>query len=77
MHVVDGVVNLVGAGSLGVAKAVKTVDENVVDGVYNEVGAGVGGLGSGLRKSFTGRVQQYAAFSFVGVVIIAVLFIIL
>jgi NADH-quinone oxidoreductase subunit L len=77
MHVVDGVVNLVGAGSLGVAKAVKTVDENVVDGVYNEVGAGVGGLGSGLRKSFTGRVQQYAAFSFIGVVIIAVLFIIL
>ncbi len=77
MHVVDGVVNLVGGGSLVVAKAVKAVDENVVDGVYNEVGAGVDGLGSGLRKSFTGRVQQYAAFSFIGVVIIAVLFIIL
>ncbi|GMQ94005.1 MAG: NADH-quinone oxidoreductase subunit L [Acidimicrobiia bacterium] len=76
-NVVDGIVNGVGLGSLGVAKAVRVFDQNVVDGFYNEIGAGVDELGSGMRKSFTGRVQQYAAFSFVGVVVIAVLFIIL
>jgi NADH-quinone oxidoreductase subunit L len=77
MYVVDGIVNGVGLGSLGLAKAVKVVDQNVVDGVYNELGAGVDGLGNSLRRSFTGRIQQYAAFSFIGVVIFAVLFIIL
>jgi NADH-quinone oxidoreductase subunit L len=77
MYVIDGIVNGVGLGSLGLAKAVKVVDQNVVDGVYNELGAGVDGLGNGLRRSFTGRIQQYAAFSFIGVIIIAVLFIIL
>ncbi len=77
MVVVDGIVNGVGLGSLGIARVVRTVDENVVDGLYNEVGVGVDELGSSLRRTFTGRVQQYAAFSFVGVVAIAVLFIIL
>jgi len=77
MHVIDGVANLIGLGSLGFARVVKVVDQNVVDGVYNEIGAGVGTLGSGLRRSFTGRIQQYAAFSFVGVLVIVVLFIIL
>ena len=77
MYVIDGFVNLVGLGSLGLAKVVRVFDQNVVDGFYNELGAGVGEAGSGLRLMFTGRVQQYAAFSFVGVVVIAVLFIIL
>jgi NADH-quinone oxidoreductase subunit L len=77
MYVIDGIVNGVGLGSLGIAKAVRVIDQNVVDGVYNEIGAGVDELGSGLRLSFTGRVQQYAAFSFIGVVVIAVIFIIL
>jgi NADH-quinone oxidoreductase subunit L len=76
MNVVDGVVNLVGLGSLGLAKGVQVVDTNVIDGVYNATGAGTGTAGTILRKSFTGRVQQYAAFSFVGVIVIAVLFII-
>jgi NADH-quinone oxidoreductase subunit L len=77
MYVIDGIVNGVGLGSIGLAKAVNVVDQNVVDGIYNELGAGVDGLGSGLRRSFTGRIQQYVAFSFVGVIIFAVLFIIL
>jgi NADH-quinone oxidoreductase subunit L len=76
MNVVDGIVNAVGAGSLEVARGVRTVDENVVDGVYNATGAVTGASGSLLRKSFTGRVQQYIAFSFIGVIVIAVLFII-
>ena len=77
MYVVDGFVNVVGLGSLGIAKVVRAFDQNVVDGFYNELGAGVEGAGSGLRLMFTGRVQQYAAFSFIGVVVIAALFIIL
>ncbi|MFV1971202.1 MAG: NADH-quinone oxidoreductase subunit L [Acidimicrobiia bacterium] len=77
MHVVDGIVNGVGLGSLGFARVVRAFDQNVVDGMYNETGAGIGGAGSILRRSFTGRIQQYAAFSFIGVVVIAVLFIIL
>ena len=77
MHVVDGVVNLVGGGMIGIAKGVRVFDQNVVDGFYNKIGAGIDGMGSSLRKSFTGRIQQYAAFSFVGVVVITVLFIIL
>ncbi|MEZ5174741.1 MAG: NADH-quinone oxidoreductase subunit L [Acidimicrobiia bacterium] len=75
-HIVDGVVNGAGMGSLGLARGVQTIDMNVVDGVYNATGAGTGATGTVLRKSFTGRVQQYAAFSFVGVIVIAVLFII-
>jgi NADH-quinone oxidoreductase subunit L len=76
-YVIDGVVNLVGLGTLGFAQGVRVFDQNIVDGFYNELGAGVEGAGSGLRRLFTGRVQQYAAFSFIGVVVIAVLFIIL
>jgi len=75
-HIVDGVVNGVGAISLTTAKVVRATDQNVVDGVYNATGAVTGASGSVLRKSFTGRIQQYAAFSFVGVLVIVVLFII-
>ncbi|MGI9584390.1 MAG: NADH-quinone oxidoreductase subunit L [Acidimicrobiia bacterium] len=77
MNVVDGIVNAVGAGSLELARGVRNVDENVVDGAYNATGAATGASGSLLRRSFTGRVQQYIAFSFIGVIVIAVLFIIL
>ncbi len=76
MNIVDGVVNGVGALMKVFSKGVATVDTNVVDGVFNATGAGTGASGSALRRSFTGRVQQYAAFSFVGVIVIAVLFII-
>ncbi len=77
MNIIDGIVNGIGAGSLSAAKAVRTADQNVVDGVYNATGAATGATGSVLRRTFTGRVQQYAAFSFIGVLVIVVLFIIL
>jgi NADH-quinone oxidoreductase subunit L len=76
MRVVDGVVNGVGLGAKGLASGVQVVDADVVDGIYNVTAAGTGASGDVLRKSFTGRVQQYAAFSFVGVIVIVVLFII-
>ena len=76
MYVVDAVPNLAGGAAKHVAAAVNTVDLNVVDGVFNEVSAATGAAGGILRKAFTGRVQQYAAMSFAGVVIIAALFMI-
>jgi NADH-quinone oxidoreductase subunit L len=76
MNIIDGIVNAVGAGSLATAKAVRITDENVVDGMFNATGAATGATGSVLRRTFTGRVQQYAAFSFIGVLVIVVLFII-
>jgi len=76
MRVVDGIVNAVGAVSLVFARVVKATDENIVDGVFNATGAATGASGSLLRKSFTGRIQQYAAFSFIGVLVIVVLFIV-
>jgi NADH-quinone oxidoreductase subunit L len=76
MHVIDGVVNAVGAGSVAFARVVRATDEEVVDTVYNATAAATGMSGSGLRKAVSGRVQQYAAFSFIGVLVIVVLFIV-
>jgi NADH-quinone oxidoreductase subunit L len=76
MNVIDGVPNLAGGAAKHVAAAVNTIDQNAVDGVYNSVSAGTGATGGFLRKALTGRVQQYAAMSFAGVVIIAALFMI-
>jgi NADH-quinone oxidoreductase subunit L len=76
-HIVDGVVNGAGAGSVAVSKGVRVVDETVVDGFYSGVAGLVSGTGAVLRRTFTGRVQQYAAFSFIGVIVIAVVFIVL
>ena len=68
--------NLVAGGTKHTADAVNTFDQRGVDGVFHGVSAGTGATGGFLRKAFTGRVQQYAAISFAGVVIIAVLFMI-
>ncbi|MEA3502113.1 MAG: NADH-quinone oxidoreductase subunit L [Actinomycetota bacterium] len=75
-NVVDAVPNLTAGATMHLADAVNTVDQNVVDGVYNEAGAATDAAGGFLRKAFTGRVQQYAAMSFAGVVVIAALFMI-
>jgi NADH-quinone oxidoreductase subunit L len=76
MNVVDAVPNLAGGAAVHVAGAVNTVDLTTVDGLYNTVSAGTGATGGFLRKAFTGKVQQYAALSFAGVVVIAALFMI-
>ncbi len=76
MWLVDGIVNGVGAVARAAARLVRGVDDAVVDGVYNASAAATGGTGSVLRLFFTWKVQQYAALSFAGVVLIAVVFII-
>jgi len=75
-NVVDAVPNLVAGGAKHTADAVNTFDQRGVDGVFNTLSAATGATGGFLRKAFTGRVQQYAAISFAGVVILAVLFMI-
>jgi NADH-quinone oxidoreductase subunit L len=75
-NVVDAVPNLAAGGAKHTADAVNTFDQRGVDGVFNMLSAATGAAGGFLRKSFTGRVQQYAAISFAGVVILALLFMI-
>ncbi len=76
MWVVDGIVNGAGVVARGLATAVRWFDNRGVDGIFNGAAAATGGSGSVLRLFFTGKVQQYAALSFAGVVLLAVLFII-
>jgi len=68
--------NLAAGGAKHTADAVNTFDQRGVDGVFNMLSAATGAAGGFLRKTFTGRVQQYAAISFAGVVILALLFMI-
>ena len=75
-HIVDAVPNLTAGGTQQLAVAVRATDETVVDGVYNVSAAATGASGGFLRRFFTGRVQQYVALGFAGVVIITALFII-
>jgi NADH-quinone oxidoreductase subunit L len=75
-RVVDNVANGLGVAARLVARRVVDVDQYGVDGVYHAASAATGGVGGVLRLAFTGRVQQYAAFSFLGVVVIAALFLI-
>ena len=76
MNVVDAVPNLVAGASKQVATAVRVTDENAVDGVYNLSAAATDASGGFLRRLFTGRVQQYVAMGFAGVIIIVAIYII-
>jgi len=75
-NVVDAVPNLTAGGAKHTADAVNTFDQRGVDGVFNMLSAATGAAGGFLRKAFTGRVSQYAAISFTGVIILALLFMI-
>jgi NADH-quinone oxidoreductase subunit L len=76
MNVVDAVPNLTAGATKQLASAVRVTDENVVDGVYNVSAAATDATGGVLRRLFTGRVQQYVAMGFAGVIIIAAIYII-
>jgi NADH-quinone oxidoreductase subunit L len=70
-RIIDGVVNGVGIGARAVARfTYDVVDQKVVDGVVNGTGIGAEEGGSALSVLQTGRVQQYAAFLFGGVVLL-------
>jgi NADH-quinone oxidoreductase subunit L len=69
-HVIDGVVN----GSAKVTYAFSALaswfDRNVIDGVVNGAGTVSAMFGRGLRTIQTGKVQVYAVFLFVGVIVL-------
>jgi len=73
MNVVDGIANGAGYVARVFARGVNVFDQRGVDGLYNSLAAATEGAGGVLRLAFTGRVQQYVAFSFLGAVIIVAL----
>ncbi|MHB1138597.1 MAG: NADH-quinone oxidoreductase subunit 5 family protein [Microthrixaceae bacterium] len=76
-NVIDGVVNLVGGGSVGAGRWVyKNVDQKVVDGAVNGAGLGADEAGGALRLTQSGRIQQYAALFFASAAILAGVFVV-
>jgi NADH-quinone oxidoreductase subunit L len=72
-HVLDGIVNGVGAASRLVGNfTYKRIDQGVVDGAVNGAGLGAGGIGGILRTIQTGRVQQYGALLFGATAVLAI-----
>jgi NADH-quinone oxidoreductase subunit L len=65
-HLVDGLVNLVGAANRGWAFFCAWFDRTVVDGLVNFAGLGTQAVGSVVRLLQTGRVQQYVSFAVAG-----------
>ncbi len=68
---VDGLVNAVGRIMAGFGHASAATDRVVVDGLVNWVGESAVAVGQSLRRLQTGRIQQYAYFTFAGVVFLA------
>lgn len=71
-NIIDNVVNTAGkiAVKLGDA-AYNHLDQQGIDGVVNSLGSGSQATGSGLRHLQSGKIQRYAAFLFMGVIVLA------
>jgi NADH-quinone oxidoreductase subunit L len=71
-HVIDGVVNAVGRGTVRLGRATyDAVDQRVVDGAVNGIAIETGMAGGEVRKVQSGRVQRYALILFAGVALLA------
>jgi len=71
-NVVDGVVNGTARLTKDLAFGTDEFDRTVVDGAVNGVAQAAGFTGGLLRYLQSGNVQRYAAFLFVGVVVLAI-----
>jgi NADH-quinone oxidoreductase subunit L len=71
-NVVDGVVNGTARLTKDLAVGTNEFDRTVVDGAVNGVAQAAGFTGGLLRYLQSGNVQRYAAFLFVGVVVLAI-----
>jgi NADH-quinone oxidoreductase subunit L len=70
--VLDGIVNGVGRGAVGVARwTYRYIDQGVVDGAVNGSGYASETFGQAFRRLQTGKVQQYGALLFGGAVVLA------
>jgi len=72
VHVVDGLVNLVGWVTVLVSRVHRLFDTYVVDGLVNLVGWATRGLGLLLRPLQTGRAYNYILVAAAGVAVIVV-----
>jgi NADH-quinone oxidoreductase subunit L len=70
----DGVVNGAGIVARLLARVVNLFDQRVVDGAVNSAANAAGFTGGLLRYIQSGNVQRYAAFLFVGIVVLTVVF---
>lgn len=75
-HIIDAVLNLTGAGAIGVGRGMYLFDQDVLDGAYNGVAAGTGEAGKATQRIQTGQVQQYAGALFAGAAIFGIVFIV-
>ncbi len=77
-HILDAVVNGVATGARGTARFLyRFVDQGAIDGTVNASGRATEGSGQLLRGIQTGKISNYAALLFGGVVLIAGIFVII
>jgi NADH-quinone oxidoreductase subunit L len=73
-YILDGVVNGSAMAARGLSLVVKGFDTYVIDGMVNGVGNLAGASGGLLKYIQSGNVQRYAAFLFVGVIALVIVF---
>ncbi len=77
-YVIDGVVNATGGMGLALGRFVYGgLDQRGVDGVFNGLSVLIDGLGSGMRRLQTGRVQQYATAFVSGALVLVIVLMVL
>lgn len=77
-NILDGVVNGVATGARAIARFLyRYVDQGAIDGTVNASGNAAEGSGQLLRGIQTGKISNYAALLFGGVVLIAGIFVII
>ena len=77
-HVIDAVVNGAGTGARGIARFLyRFIDQGAIDGTVNASGQAAEGSGQLLRGIQTGKISNYAALLFGGVVVVAGIFVII
>jgi NADH-quinone oxidoreductase subunit L len=76
-NVLDATVDWFGTSAVTTGKWVyKNIDQKVIDGAVDGAGAASQGAGEELRHMQTGKVQQYGAYMFFAVAVIAAFFIV-
>ena len=73
LNIIDGLVNLMGAITRGLAFISRLIDEYIVDGIVNGIAAIITVLGGNIRRVQTGRLQNYLLVVFGGIVILILL----
>lgn len=73
-HVVDRVVNLTGLLTLFIGRINFIIDDFSLNTVTDDIGEGTIMVGDGVRQSATGKIQDYGAYIFGGVVLLALIY---